>query len=113
MGWLGARICILKILFSKMVSGPKSYQEFRETGPRGKVLSRLSQSDGIFNHQYPPVLLRDWTENSQPLHNAKLIIHVFLGNLLKKTKTSKSSVARLSNLLILFYQQLTEGGDPG
>ena len=39
MGSLGARICILKILFSKMVSGQKSYQEFRETGPRGKVLS--------------------------------------------------------------------------
>lgn len=59
-----------------MVSGPKSYLEFRETGPRGKVLS-LSQSDSIFNYQYPPVLLRDCTENSQPLHNAKLIINVF------------------------------------
>ena len=93
-----------------MVSGPKSYQEFRETGPRGKVLSSFESIRWYFQS---PVLLRDWTENSQPLHNAKLIIHVFLENLLKKTKTSKSSVARLSNLLILFYQQLTEGGDPG
>ena len=97
-----------------MVSGPESYQKFRETGPRGKILS-LSQSawDSIFNHQYSPVLLRDWTENSQPLHNAKLIINVFLENLLKKTKNSNTFVARLSNLLLLFYQQLTGGGDPG
>ena len=32
---------------------------------------------------------------------------------MKKTKNWKTSVDRLSNLLILFYQQLTEGGAPG
>ena len=32
---------------------------------------------------------------------------------MKNTKNSKTSVARLSNLVILFYQQLMEGGAPG
>jgi len=42
-----------------------------------------------------------------------LLLRFFLENLLKKTKNSKTFVASLSNLLILFYQQLTEGGAPG
>lgn len=42
-----------------------------------------------------------------------LLLTFFLENLLKKTKNSNTSVASWSNLLILFYQQLTEGGAPG
>ena len=97
-----------------MVSGRKSYQEFRETGPRGKVVSSFESIRWYFQSPVSASITERLNrEQSTPLHNGKLIIHVFLENLLKKTKTSKSSVARLSNLLILLYQQLTEGGDPG
>ena len=114
MDWLGARICIrsLKILFLKMVSSPKSYQAFRETGPRSKVLS-LSQSDAIFNQQYPPYYWETEPRTVSLSTMLSLLWTFFLENLLKKTKNSNTSVARLSNLLILFYQQLTEGGAPG
>lgn len=94
-----------------MVSGPKSYLEFRETGPRGKVLS-LSQSDSIFNHQYPPVLLRDCTENSQPLHNAKLIINVFFGKSLEENKELKHFCSQLIKLINSILSTVDGGWGP-
>ena len=68
-----------------MVSRPKSYQEFRETGPRGKVLF-LSQSDGILNHQYPPVYYLETEPRTVSLSTILSLLLTFFGKSLEENK---------------------------